>query len=300
VIGIVAFAVTLIGLGWLGLVVLRLSDEGSARESPAHAIGERRASSSGVTGFDEGRLLALSVPVVLLLALAAVSMGAALLIQSRGVDDFEQGLEGVSRLRREAHVGISRTRASSHVLEQFLDNARRSFRLQWFNHTLFVVSLVLFTAAIIDAILSNVDLGTWALGGTSLLALIVGVVTGTADKVGVHLADASQIQFAISSSTRQLSLVEEYAYKVIELRQDRLEDAGESVEEGVRQMAAVTEEALDLVQFYAEPQGDSRQPHRHLSERGSAVGRRRTPQQRHLTRRKPMGSDKLPHQGRHA
>jgi hypothetical protein len=47
VIGIVAFAVTLIGLGWLGLVVLRISDEEWARESPAQAIGERRASSSG-------------------------------------------------------------------------------------------------------------------------------------------------------------------------------------------------------------------------------------------------------------
>ena len=184
--------------------------------------------------FHADRLLAITIPLILLLLLAAVSLVCALLVQSRGIDDFESGLAGISRLRREAGAGVSRTRDTMHVLEEFVVNARRAFRLQlWFARTLFVVSIVLFAAAIVDAIVGGVDLATIGLGAGSMIGLLAGIATGAGSNVGMHLGDATQLQLIVANGTRQVNVIEELLFKVIEVREENPEAARDAVRDGV-------------------------------------------------------------------
>jgi hypothetical protein len=218
--------------------------------------------------FHEDRLLAITIPLILLLLLAAVSLLAALLIQSRGIDDFESGLSGISRLRREADAGVSRTRDTAHVLEEFVVNARRAFRLQlWFARTLFLVSLSLFALAVTDAIIDGVDLGTIALGAGSLIGLLIGVATGAGTNVGLHLGDATQLQLVVANATRQVNVVEELLLKIIEVRRSDPEAARDSIKEGVEQIDGITNRAVEMIQLYAEPPNDPQEQNRQLRAR---------------------------------
>lgn len=225
--------------------------------------------------FHEDRLLALTVPLILLLLLAAVSLICALLIQSKGNDDFESALGGISRLRREADAGVSRTRDTTHVLEEFVTNARRAFRLQlWFARTLFLVSITLFGLAVVDAIADGVDLGTIGLGAGSLLGLLIGVAKGAGRNVGMHLGDATQLQLVVANATRQVNVVEELLFKVIEVRQDNPESARALVKEGVDEIAGITDRAVDMIQLYAEPPNDPKEQNRQLRERARLLANR--------------------------
>ena len=225
--------------------------------------------------FDESRLLALTVPLILMLLLAAFSLLAALLIQGRGANDFETGLQGISRLRREAQAGVSRTRSTTHVLEEFVSNARRAFRLQlWFTRILFLLTLTLFVLAVVDAIRTGVDLGTLGLAAGSILTLLLGVATGAAKNVGLHLGDATQLQVVVSNASRQVNVLEEHLFKVIEVHTDDPDTCRGTIEEGVRQIAAITDHAVELIQLYAEPPSDSKEQNRRLTERlGSLTSR---------------------------
>lgn len=218
--------------------------------------------------FHEDRLLALTVPLILLLLLAAVSLIAALLIQSRGNDDFESSLAGISRIRREAHAGVSRTRDTTHVLEEFVTNARRAFRLQlWFARTLFLVSITLFGLAIVDAVVHGVDLGTIGLGAGSLVGLLIGVAAGAGSNVGMHLGDATQLQLVVANATRQLNVVEEHLFKVIEVRHANPEAARDTVTEGVAEISKITDRAVEMIQLYAEPPNDPKEQNRQIRAR---------------------------------
>jgi hypothetical protein len=215
--------------------------------------------------FHEDRLLALTIPLILLLLLAAVALISALLIQSRGIDDFESGLGGISRLRREADAGVSRTRDTTHVLEEFVVNARRAFRLQlWFARTLFLVSLSLFGLAVADSIVSGVDIGTIALGAGSLVGLLIGVASGAGTSVGLHLGDATQLQLVVANATRQVNVVEELLLKIIEVRRNDPEAARDAIKQGVEQIDGITNHAVEMIQLYAEPPNDPQEQNRQI------------------------------------
>lgn len=215
--------------------------------------------------FHEETLLALTVPLILMMLLAAVSLFAALLVQSRGSGEFESGLAGISRLRREAIAGVSRTRETTHVLEEFVVNARRAFRLQlWFARTLFIVSLTLFALAVVDAIASSVDVGTIALAAGSLTGLLIGIATGAGSRVGMHLGDATQMQIVVANATRQVNVVEEHLLKTIEVHECDPEASREAIEQGLAQITAITERSVDMIQLYTEPTNDTEEQNRQI------------------------------------
>ena len=224
--------------------------------------------SPGESNFHEETLLALTIPLILMMLLAAVSLCAALLVQSRGSDEFESGLAGISRLRREAIAGVSRTRETTHVLEEFVANARRAFRLQlWFARTLFIVSLTLFGLAVVDAIASSVDAGTLALAAGSLTGLLIGIATGAGSSVGTHLGDATQMQIVVANATRQVNVVEEHLLKSIEVHEHDPEASREAIEQGLAQITAITERSVDMIQLYAEPASDTGEQNRQIRAR---------------------------------
>lgn len=229
------------------------------------------------SNFHEDRLLALTIPLILLVVLAGVSLVAALLVQSRGDEDFEAGLAGISRLRREAAAGVSRTRDTTHVLEEFVANAKRAFRLQlWFARTLFLVSLTLFGLAVVDSILHEVDLGTIGLAAGSLTGLLIGVAGGAGSSVGMHLGDATQMQLVVANATRQVNVIEEHLLKVIEVRCHTPEAAADAIKDGLAQIAMVTDRAVELIQLYAEPPNDPNAQNDQITARArSLVVRRR-------------------------
>lgn len=215
--------------------------------------------------FHEETLLALTIPLILMMVLAAVSLLAALLVQSRGSDEFQSGLAGISRLRREAIAGVSRTRETTHVLEEFVVNARRAFRLQlWFARTLFIVSLTLFAVAVVDAIASSVDVGTIALAAGSLTGLLIGIATGAGSRVGMHLGDATQMQIVVANATRQVNVVEEHLLKTIEVHECDPEASRDAIEQGLAQITAITEQSVDMIQLYAEPANDTHEQNRQI------------------------------------
>jgi hypothetical protein len=89
-------------------------------------------------------VLAQTLPVALLAALAILCGIATWLLHSRGQEEIEQAMDGIGRLRREAEVAIP-ARGLAHVFEEKLANARRAYLLQlWLGRTLFLVSLGLF------------------------------------------------------------------------------------------------------------------------------------------------------------
>lgn len=224
------------------------------------------------SNFHEETLLALTIPLILMMLLAAISLGAALVVQSRGRDEFESGLAGISRLRREAIAGVARTRETTHVLEEFVVNARRAFRLQlWFARTLFLVSLTLFAAAVVDAIISSVDVGTIALAAGSLTGLLIGIATGAGSSVGMHLGDATQMQLVVANATRQVSVVEEHLLKTVEVHERTPEAARAAIEQGLAQITAITERSVDMIQLYAEPANDPKEQNRQIRARARSL-----------------------------
>lgn len=199
------------------------------------------------------RILALTLPVIMLFVLGATAMAASWLLQARASRDFAANMEGVSRLRREAEGGVSRTRVSTHALEEYYANARRAFRMQlWLGRTLFVVCLALFAIAVTDAILREVDVATVALGGGSILALLLASVTGVTTRVGSHLADLTQIHLAVGGAARRVGVVEDHVYQVLERTEDP-DAAARAVQAGADRMGRIVAESLELIQTYAEP-----------------------------------------------
>ena len=214
--------------------------------------------------FREDKLLGLAVPVLLMVALAAAALLAALYIQSRGVNDYESGLEGISRLRREAQAGVSRSRTLTHIVEEFLDNSRRAFRLQlWLARALFIICLILFSGAVANAVAEGDAWISLAMAGGSLGALLLAVLRGAPQEVGNRLADSTQLQMVVSNTTREVNMIEEFVYKTIEAK-EHADDWGPAVREGVQKMEDLTARSLNLIQLYVEPQGEPDQQARQL------------------------------------
>lgn len=197
--------------------------------------------------FNEARLLALVIPVALAAFLALAALGAALLLQRRGVADFTSGISSVSRLRREAQAGISRPQALSHVLEDIVENTRTAFRIKMsFIWTLFSVSVIVFITAVIEALV-NGELN--ATNGVMLVSSIGGaafsVSKGSADEVGEELAEMTQVQLLVAHTARQTNVIEELLYKTLEAHKRDPAAAAGIVAKGVQQISVLTEATVN-------------------------------------------------------
>jgi hypothetical protein len=217
----------------------------------------------GTTNLDTRDIVALLLPDIVLLVMAMVCMLSALYIQSRGMTDFELGIEGIGRLRREADAGVSRSRTATHVLEETMENAKRAFRLQlWLSRSLFVVCLVLFGMAVVSAILAGeVDTYTVALGGGSLIGLLLATSRDAPEKIGAHLANVTQIETIVSGTIREMNVLEEYLYQVLEMNRtpDATGTAGALLAAGTKDMCRAIEHGVLLIEHYGEP-GSQVQP----------------------------------------
>jgi hypothetical protein len=206
---------------------------------------------------DTRDVVALLLPDIVLLIMAMVCLLSALYIQSRGMNDFELGIEGIGRLRREADAGVSRSRSSTHVLEETMENAKRAFRLQlWLSRSLFVVCLVLFGLAVSSAILAgHVDATTVALGGGSLIGLLLATSRDAPEKIGAHLANVTQIETIVSGTIREMNVLEEYLYQVLEMNRtpESTGTAGALLAAGTKDMCRAIEHGVLMIEHYGEP-----------------------------------------------
>jgi hypothetical protein len=161
------------------------------------------------------RLLALTTPVLLLIALALIAGVAALVVHSRGMEETYRVIDSINRIRREDEVAVS-ARGLTHSFEEKLHNASRAFSvLLWFGRTLFIVCLGLFSAALVQAMTSGVDVVTVALGATSITGTLLGVATGLPAALTRQLADVLQLQSIVTGCDRQMSLLESHAFSVM-------------------------------------------------------------------------------------
>jgi hypothetical protein len=191
-------------------------------------------------------------PVILLIALSVMTMVAAWVAHARGQEELERASDCVGRLRREAEVAIP-ARGLTHVFEEKLANARRAYILQlWLGRALFLVSLGLFSAAVINALAGGESLVT----ATFTAGSIVGVLFGTARRVprtiARHLADVVQVQAAITGCDRQIGMFENYAYKLLKDKRATDDALGALIVVHER-IETVVDNAIKRVERYADP-----------------------------------------------
>jgi hypothetical protein len=236
--------------GWLAVVVA-----GWWMVSHGDAVAQKLSTQGKL---DPALIVELTLPALLLVVLAAACIGSALMIQTRGIDDFEGGLDGISRLRREVDVGVSRSRTSIHALEEYLGNAKSAFRLQmWLCRTLFVICIALFALAVGNGIVHRINWATAALGAGSVVTLLAGTLSGLPAKVGLHLADTTQIQTIVVAATRRINVLEEHLYKLIEANRHDPQAVAPALIAGSAEIGKVAHQAVAEIQRYAEPLGES-------------------------------------------
>jgi hypothetical protein len=161
------------------------------------------------------RLLALTMPVILLVALAGIAAATAWTTHSRGLDEFFRTIDCVNRVEREGEVAVS-ARGLIVAFEAKLQNAQRAFTLLlWIGRTTFVICLGLFTAAVVRAVLGDFDLATAILAGGSLLGAVVSFVRGAPQTITENLAAVIRVQSIITGCDRQISLLESDAFAAL-------------------------------------------------------------------------------------
>lgn len=211
------------------------------------------ASAASHPGKVTAALLAGTLPVLLLLVLAALAGCAAWAVHARGMDEIYSTLDTVSRMEREGEVAVS-SRGLVHAFEEKLQSTRRAFTLLlWLGRTLFVVCLALCSAAIISAIAGGDALLTGALGGSSVVGAFLGVVTKVPQNIAHELADIIQLQTVITGSDRQISLLETAAIDAINRPGDRSK-AHDDVLAVQRRMDRVVESAVRRIEELADPE----------------------------------------------
>jgi hypothetical protein len=161
------------------------------------------------------RLLALTMPVILLVALAGIAAATAWTTHARGLDEFFRTIDCVNRVEREGEVAVS-ARGLIVAFEAKLQNAQRAFTLLlWIGRTTFVICLGLFTAAVVRAVLGDFDLATAVLAGGSLLGAVVSFVRGAPETITENLAAVIRVQSIITGCDRQISLLESDAFAAL-------------------------------------------------------------------------------------
>jgi hypothetical protein len=219
-----------------------------AQEMAAAIGGERPAHESLLA-----RVFAQTWPVILLLGLAATSALTTWAVSSRGQDELERAMDEVGRLRREAEVAIP-ARGLAHVFDEKLANARRAYVLQlWLGRALFLVSLGLFAAAVVNAMAGGNSIVTGTFTAGSLAGALFGTAKRVPQAIAHHLANVVQVQCAITGCDRQIGIFETYAYAL-------LADESRSQEEVLRALAevhghieATIDGAISRIEHYADP-----------------------------------------------
>ena len=204
------------------------------------------------------RLISLTAPPLLFTLFAALCACTAWVAFSRGREELERGLDGVARLQREAEAGIA-ARGLTHVFEEKLATAHRAFTLLlWLGRTLFIVSLTLFAAAVVNAIATGVGPETLILGGSSLLSALFGTARIIPERIACHLADVLQIQCAVTGCIREISLLEAEAYALLCRHKDDPENVAELVCDLHTRIDEAVQNAVVRIEDYADPSGARR------------------------------------------
>lgn len=169
----------------------------------------------GQTEYVAERLLALTAPAALLIAIAALSAAAIWAIHSRELDETYRTADAVNRIRRESEVAVS-ARGLIHSFEEKLQNVSRGLSvLLWFGRALFVLSGGSFVLAVGQATAAGVDLLTVAFGGLSIASVVLGIAVGLPSKICGQLTNVVALQTIITGCDRQISLLESEAFSLI-------------------------------------------------------------------------------------
>jgi len=193
-------------------------------------------------------VVALTMPVILLVALAGIAAATAWTTHSRGLDEFFRTIDTVNRVEREGEVAVS-ARGLIVAFEDKLQNARRAFTLLlWIGRTTFIVCLGLFAAAVVrTAVLGQIDLATAVLAGGSLLGAVVSLVNGAPRTITENLAAVIRIQSIITGCDRQIGLLESDAFAALKHAETDPHQTHVIVLEVQERIDAVVASAVDRV-----------------------------------------------------
>jgi hypothetical protein len=198
------------------------------------------------------KALAVSWPVVVELILAVACVAAAFAIQTRSREEFASGLEGISRFRREAAVGVPRSRAVVEVFEENIANARRAFSLQlWTARVLFIVALALFAFAVVHGVIvGKVTLLSAVSVAGGLGTLLTSFILGRNADVTKSLSDVTQLQAVLAAFMREVSFVDEQVFQVLEHARATADPQGsaEVVDWALNHMESITDRALRSIE----------------------------------------------------
>jgi len=143
----------------------------------------------------------------------------------------------------------SRARGLVFAFEEQLQNARSAFTLLlWLGRTLFIVCLGLFGLAVVNAVVSGVDLLTVGLSVTSIAGALISVAVGVPRTIKEHLSDVVQIQSIVTGCDRQISLLESDALAALNDCGTPMADTHALVMEATEHISAVVTSSVDLIE----------------------------------------------------
>jgi hypothetical protein len=136
------------------------------------------------------------------------------------------------------------------ILEETLKNANKAFGLQlWVSRTLFVVGLGLLATAVSNAVISSgVNQLNVTLGAGSLLSIFASAVLTTEKKIGSHLVNITQVETVVMSYTREVSLLEEFVYQVLDSARTDPATAKATVAATLEELKNLSEQTTTLLQ----------------------------------------------------
>jgi hypothetical protein len=197
-------------------------------------------------------LLALTAPVLLLVVLSALAAVVGYVVHSRGLDESVRTLDSINRLRREKEVAVS-ARGLMVAFDDQLASIKRSHSVVvWAARTLFIVTLGLFAACVIQAIATGVDTTTLVLGATSLAGALFGVVQRIPNTVAHQGANVVQMQLIVTGAHRQISMLESDAFASLNNRKTPRADAHKMVMRIQRRLDDVVRTATAQVEQFAD------------------------------------------------
>jgi hypothetical protein len=161
------------------------------------------------------KLLALTAPVLLLALFAGLAAVAIAVIHSRGLEESVRTLDSVNRLRREGEVAVSARGLMVAFEEQVATIRKTHTLLLWLGRTLFIVTLGLFAASVVDMAWNGVSALSASLGAGSLVGAIFAVARRVPQSVAHDAANVVQLQLIVTGAHRQISMLEANAFAAL-------------------------------------------------------------------------------------
>jgi hypothetical protein len=226
-------------------VFIRADEMVEVLTDPAHA---------GVVG---EQLLALTAPVLLLVVLAGLAAITGFVVHSRGLEESIRTMDSVNRLRREGEVAVS-ARGLIVAFEEQLSTAKRGHGLLlWIGRTLFIVTLGLFSAAVISTIWHGADPWTITLGATSMAGAIFAVAKNVPETIAHDVANVVQVQLILTGAHRQISMLESDAFASLNNKDMSRADAHVALLAVQDRMDSVVDAAVKQIEKFADPQPEA-------------------------------------------